>query len=674
MVRRTELPELLSPAGDMQCLYAAVAAGADAVYLVGKSFGARAFAKNFDREELKRAVSYCHLHGVRLFVTVNTLVYDRELPELSDYLEELWTLGVDAIITADLGVIAEAKRRTPNMEIHASTQMSVHNTEGADAAYSLGCVRAVVARELTLENIKSVVKNSKAEIEVFLHGALCVCYSGQCLMSSLVGGRSGNRGECAQPCRLPYGKGDYPLSLKDLSLARHIEALCDSGVASLKIEGRMKSPEYVYTVTSIYRRLLDERRSAEQAEERELRRVFSRDGFTDGYLVGRTEGKMTGVRSERDKEMSREGTERSFEPKKAKVTARVEIKRDTPAKMELFLGERRACAIGDIPAVAINAPLTKEAVKARLSKMGNTLLSLSEEDIDLSLEDGLNMSPSALNALRREASEKMESFSRAPSGIAPYTKTKSNTVAKKLTSALFLDGEALKGITPDALKPFEAVFLPLWQADGRIGAANGVSVPPVIFDTEWEEVEKMLKKARTDGYEYALVGNLGHIERVRSHGFKIIGDFRLNITNCAARAAYEALGFEDMILSPELTLPMSRDIGGGVIVYGRIPLMLTERCFMRENFGCQNCAHCALTDRTGAKFPMMREYPHRNIILNSAITYMGDKRSELSAAGIRRAHFIFSTETPNEIRDAVTAYERSAPLRCTSPIRRMGKR
>ena len=674
MIRRTKLPELLSPAGDMQCLYAAVAAGANAVYLGGKSFGARAFAKNFDGEELKRAVSYCHLHGVKLYVTVNTLVYDKELPELSDYLEELWTVGVDAIITADLGVVAEAKRRTPNMEIHASTQMSVHNTDGADAAYSLGCVRAVVARELTLENIKSVVKNSKAEIEVFLHGALCVCYSGQCLMSSLVGGRSGNRGECAQPCRLPYGKGDYPLSLKDLSLAKHIEALCDAGIASLKIEGRMKSPDYVYTVTSIYRRLLDEQRSATEGEAYELRRAFSRDGFTDGYLVGRTESKMTGVRSERDKEISRERGERTFEPKRARVTARVEIKRGAPAKMELFLGERRVSAIGDAPAEAINAPLTAEAVKARLSKMGNTLLSLSEEDIELTLEDGLNMSPSAINALRREAAERMECFTRESNGTAPYTKRKINAVGKRLTTALFFGVEAFKRLCAEDVAQFDAIFLPLWQAYEYKGAANGVYIPPVIFDTEWQEVSEMLKKAKECGYKYALVGNVGHIERIRSFGFEVIGDFRLNITNCVTRGAYSSLGLSDAILSPELTLPMTRDIDGGVIVYGRVPLMLTERCFMRENFGCQNCAHCALTDRTGAKFPMIREYPHRNIILNSAITYMGDKRSELTMAGIRHTHFIFSTETASEIKEAIRAYENGEPLRTNTPIRRMGKR
>ncbi|MBO5945442.1 MAG: U32 family peptidase, partial [Clostridia bacterium] len=211
---------------------------------------------------------YCHLHGVRIYVTVNTLVNDLELEALSDYAAYLYKIGIDAVICADLGAIREIRRRVPDLEIHASTQMSVHNVSGAKAAYELGCTRVVPARELSLENIKTMVENTPTEIEIFLHGALCVCHSGQCLFSSLVGGRSGNRGECAQPCRLPYNGGKYPLSLKDLSLAEHIPAIIESGVSSLKIEGRMKSPEYVYAVTKIYRTLLDEGRAATLGEMR----------------------------------------------------------------------------------------------------------------------------------------------------------------------------------------------------------------------------------------------------------------------------------------------------------------------------------------------------------------------------------------------------------------------
>lgn len=241
MRRKSELPELLAPAGSFEALVAAVEAGADAVYIGAKRFGARAYAKNFDTGEISRALSYCRLWGVRLYVTLNTLITDREMDEAIELACELYKIGVDALIVADLGLIREIRRRLPDFELHASTQMSVHNTKGADEAYRLGCARVVPARELSQDNIRKITENSPAEVEVFLHGALCVSFSGQCLFSSLVGGRSGNCGECAQPCRLPYN-GKYPLSLSDLSLAAHIPELIELGVSSLKIEGRMKSP------------------------------------------------------------------------------------------------------------------------------------------------------------------------------------------------------------------------------------------------------------------------------------------------------------------------------------------------------------------------------------------------------------------------------------------------
>ena len=276
MRRKDNLPELLAPAGDFECLVAAVKGGADAVYIGGKMFSARAYAKNFDVDEIKRAVTYCHLHRVKLYVTMNILIFGSELSEAVAFAKELYRAGVDALIVADVGLICALRREVPDFELHASTQMSVNNSIGADLAYDLGCTRVVLARELSGKNMKDVTEKCKAETEVFLHGALCVCHSGQCLFSSMIGGRSGNRGECAQPCRLPYNNGKYILSLSDLSLAEHITELIDSGVASLKIEGRMKSPDYVYTVTSIYRRLLDENRNSSKAENSKLERAFSR--------------------------------------------------------------------------------------------------------------------------------------------------------------------------------------------------------------------------------------------------------------------------------------------------------------------------------------------------------------------------------------------------------------
>ena len=295
----TDLPELLAPAGSPEALAAAIRAGADAVYLGSTQFGARAFAKNFDRPALKQAVVDAHAAGVRVYLTVNTLITDRQMRAAMDLVAYAYEVGVDALIVADWGLAELCRENYPDFPLHASTQCSGHNSHAAKWLADHGFSVMVAARELSADNLRMLVKNSPIPIEVFVHGALCVSASGQCLFSSIVGGRSGNRGECAQPCRMQYNN-KTPLSLKDLSLATHIPELIEMGVASLKIEGRMKSPDYVYRVTSIYRRLLDERRAATPAEIAALEAVFSRQGFTDGYFVGET-SQMNGVRSEADK-------------------------------------------------------------------------------------------------------------------------------------------------------------------------------------------------------------------------------------------------------------------------------------------------------------------------------------------------------------------------------------
>ena len=669
MRRKSELPELLAPAGSFEALVAAVEAGADAVYVGGKRFGARAYAKNFDAEELSRALSYCRLNGVRLYVTVNTLLSDREIDDALAYAAELYSIGVDALIVADLGLLSEIHRRLPDFELHASTQASVHDTRGAEETYRLGCVRCVPARELSREDIKSLVDNSSAEIEVFLHGALCVSYSGQCLFSSLVGGRSGNRGECAQPCRLPYN-GKYPLSLTDLSLAEHIPELIDLGVSSLKIEGRMKSPSYVYTVTRIYRRLLDEKRNARPEEIAELRRAFSRGGFTDGYFVGNKEKKMTGVRSEEDKSESRESELSGFEIKKHAVSCSAKIRLGEPSEMTLSDGERTVTVCGEIPAVAQNSPLTEASVKERLCKMGNTLLSLKAEDITLELDEGVNLPPSAINALRRLSAEAFENFSRPQKAMAPY---KANGKRfEPLKTAEFFSSGVLSALSSKELSLFDITFVPLCSDDKELSLSKGVSIPPIVFDSEREEVLSRLENAKKCGVMYALVNNIGHISLAKEVGLIPFGGHRLNITNSASRSVYELLGIQRSVLSPELTLPQARDVGGSLTVLGRIPLMLTERCFIKENFGCQRCGSAAFTDRKGERFPIMRESGHRNVIFNSALTYMGDRKGELSSFFINGEHFLFTTETPADVKRLCAAYRKEAAL--PERIRRIGRR
>ena len=674
MFRKNKLPELLAPAGDMSCLYAAVAAGADAVYLGGKRFGARAFAKNFDMDELRLAVGYCHLHGVKLYVTLNTLIEDREMAEAVEYAAELYRMGVDALIVCDLGVMSEIRRYVPDLELHASTQMSVHNTLGVREAGYFGATRVVLARELSLADIKSAVDNSDCEIEVFLHGALCVCYSGQCLFSSMVGGRSGNRGECAQPCRLPYNNGKYPLSLKDLSLADHIPELIESGVASLKIEGRMKSPDYVYTVVSIYRRLLDEGRAATRFENDQLRRAFSRGGFTDGYFTGKIADGMTGIRSESDKQESKSLVIGSFEPQKIPVRATVSLRLGEPSRMTLTDGKRSVTAEGMIPSVAERSPLTPEGVRGRLAKMGNTLLSLDEEDIELYLDENINLPPSALNALRREAAELLQ-FPRRPLDMEEYTPSERIPSGEDMYTASFTSEQSFLNATRNiraAISAFDVIFLPHTASIESIRRAGGVYLPPVIFDSQMEGLLEELKNIRKAGVMYALVSNIGQIGITKSLGFKIIGDFRLNVTNGESKRAYRNIGVEHLILSPELTLPQARDIGGGIITYGRIPLMITERCFIGENFGCDRCNKAALTDRKGEKFPIIREWEHRNIILNSLPTYMGDRRDELAAYRLHSAHLIFTIEGDEEVSFILRSHHEHSPL--PRRVRRVGRR
>lgn len=661
MRRKSKLPELLAPAGSEEALYAAVAAGADAVYLGGRSFGARAFAENFDEEQMRRAVRYAHLHGVKVYVTVNISIYDRELCEAAEYCASLYRMGVDAVIAADVGLISLLRRRLPALEVHASTQMSLHNTEGVRFAAALGATRAVVARELPLAEIRRVTKESPLEIEVFLHGALCVSHSGQCLFSSLVGGRSGNRGECAQPCRLPYnGEGRYPLSLRDLCLASHIRELCDAGVASLKIEGRMKSADYVYRVTRIYRTLLDEGRDATEAELCELSRIFSRSGATDGYFIGHPERRMTGVRTEEDKAATRALGEERFAPLRVSVRARAVFALDLPSALTLYGKKGCVTVYGDTPQPAQNAPLQAEDLKARLGKMGNTFLSLAKEDIEVSLEAGINLPPSSINALRRAAAEAYETCDR-DAALLPCERATA-PLKERLTTACFFDVRALCAMSEEALSFFDVIFVSLFDYAAAAGRANGVALPPVLFDGAWEAAHRTLLAAEAAGARYALVSNPSALSLLSGTRLLPIGDFRLNVTNRESAAHYAACGVGRLILSPELTLPMLRDIGGGAIVYGRIPLMLTERCFVRENGGCDQCGHFAFVDRRGKRFSVLREAEHRNLILNSVVTYMGDRAAALDAAGILHRHFLFTVESAREISEVIDAFRNGRTL------------
>lgn len=677
-ISENRLPELLSPAGSLKALEAAIDGGADAVYFGASSFNARIGAENFSETSLERAIDLCHTYGVKAYLTLNTLVYDRELANYLKTAEMAYKKGIDALIVADLGGAALLHRELPELPLHASTQMSGHNVEAATLLASLGFSRMVLARETPEKDIKIFVEKSPIEAEVFIHGALCVSHSGQCLFSSLVGGRSGNRGECAQPCRLPYGsKNNYPLSLRDLCLAKHIPTLIDYGVASLKIEGRMKSPEYVREVTAIYRSLLDRRCGASDYEMRELASIFSRDGFTDGYFTSSISRSMLGTRSEKDKQASRKLVPFDKITRKIPITLTAEFYPNSPSSLTLSMGDVCVTAKGETPMAAINVPMTEEIVSKNLTKFGNTPFAV--EKIKITVCDGLMLPVSSLNSLRREATAML---------IAALTDTAKRDISvsyniarhslhseyKAIKSAHFFRADML---TKKSLLYFDRIYMPLGEfcdkfnkisadikfTDGK--TEYGVALPPVIFDSERAEACLSAKKAADLGAKYALVENVGQLQVAKEAGLIPVADFRFNICNSESAQMCDELGFESFILSPELTLPRMRDIinlkaGGSAIVYGRIPLMLLEKCVTKEVGGCSSCGtdKASLVDRKGVAFPILREAKHRSVVCNSLPTFMADKQSLLSKYAIRSHHFIFTVENKTEVDRVIESYRK----------------
>ena len=390
--------ELLAPAGGYEALIAAVQSGADAVYMGFGAFNARRSAKNFTDEEFASAVEYCHLRGVRVFLTLNTLLTDRELEKAADTLRKASDMGVDAVLVQDWGLLTLARETVPDLPIHASTQMSLFTLGGAREAEKLGMERVVLARELSRDQVAEICAGCGAEIEIFGHGALCMCYSGQCEMSAVLGQRSGNRGACAQPCRLPYGVnapcgGDYPLSLKDANLSDYLQDMERMGVACLKLEGRMKRPEYVAVVTGIYRRLLDEQRRPTAAESAALEQAFSRSGFTDGYWLGRKGRAMFGTRPENAPEpkelfaQARAVYENGKENRKIPVNLRMTVRRGEPVRLGGACAVRNGVtfvlATGEMPEEARNRAVTAEELRQRLAKTGGTVFAADQIEIEL---------------------------------------------------------------------------------------------------------------------------------------------------------------------------------------------------------------------------------------------------------------------------------------------------
>ncbi len=662
------MSELLSPAGSSEALEAAIEGGADAVYFGAVGFNARKNARNFTEQEMREAIALAHTYGVRVYVTQNTLICDREQKDYLSAAESALAAGADALIVADIGGAAEIHRRFPKAHLHASTQMSGHCVAAAERLAKLGFSRMVCAREMSFADISHFTAASPIEAEVFVHGALCVCHSGQCLFSSVVGGRSGNRGECAQPCRLPYS-GSYPLSLRDLALARHIPELIAAGVASFKIEGRMKSPEYVRDVTAVYRRLIDENRPATDEEMRELAAVFSRGGFTDGYFTGHIGHAMLGIRSDADKEASRTLLPFRGITKKRPVEMTAEFRADRESVLTLRCGNFTASATGMVPLKAETAPMTDESVSRSLSRLGNTPFSPGK--LHLVLDEGLMLPVSALNALRRQATDKLLAAMQSLPPLVRCDTAEAPSPAPRISfrSAVFRSPDQ---IPPSAKDWFDHIYLPPQVYDG---SCDGVVLPPVIFDSEREKMTGLLKHAAAQGARHALVGNLGHLDLALEAGLVPHGDFRLNVTNTASASLLTSLGFADVVLSPELTLPQARDIPGAtaLIVYGRLPLMILEKCVGKEIGSCKACTagQNVLVDRRGIRFPVLREWEHRSVIFNSLPTCLSDRMDSVRTAGIAGEHYIFSTETRADCDAVIKAFRDGTPL--GTEVRRLNR-
>ena len=673
--------ELLAPAGSMEALRAAVCNGADAVYLGADTFNARINARNFSAADLQEAVVYCHVRGVKVHLTLNTLVLDREMPRAAELIRLAASCGVDAFIVQDLGMVSLCRQLAPDVPIHASTQMSIHSLEGVMEAAALGCSRVVLARELPAEEIAHICKRSPVEIEVFVHGALCMCYSGQCYLSSVIGRRSGNRGQCAQPCRLPYGYGRfestrYPLSLKDNCLAGELDELRRMGVASIKIEGRMKRPEYVAIVTRAYRTVLNGGKLT-PSDLQELETAFSRQGFTDGYFRGQTGSDMFGRRQEgedtADLFASARATYEQGEPQRIGVRFYAMIRRGEPAQLAVEDPDGNLCrARGPVPEQAVYRSLTPQDLEQQLKKTGGTPYLCTA--VRSSLDPDLMLPASAINAMRRDVIAELTAKRgrAAPAHLNAYDEPpRYDGIAgePQLTIAVRTAGQITSRML--SMKP-TVLYVPLSELAEHPDLPQRVSVetqlaailPRVIWSGELAPVARQLRTVYEMGVRQVLAGNLGQLHIARAAGFAVRGDFGLNIVNSRAMRYLREQGLDSQLLSFELTLPQIRDISKAVpaelLIYGRLPLMLMENCVMKNRTGICACqtGTIRLVDRVGEEFPIVKDPGTcRNVLLNGKKLYLLDKKDALRGMGLWALRLQFTTENPGEIDKVLMDYQ-----------------
>ena len=676
--------ELLAPAGSMEALHAAVQNGANAVYLGCGMFNARQSAKNFTPQTLVEAVKYCHIRGVAVHLTLNTLVSDREMKELCELIRHAAVSGVDAFIVQDLGVVQLCRQIAPSVPIHGSTQMTIHSLAGVQLCAAWGMSRVVLSRELSRDEIAKICAQSPIEIEVFGHGALCMCYSGQCYLSAAIGGRSGNRGRCAQPCRQSYGYGrwenKYPLSLKDNCLVSYVKELEALGVASLKLEGRMKRPEYVATVTNVYRRAIDEGRVSPLMKE-QLMTAFNREGFTDDYYRGQTGPQMFGTRKDekengawlKEARATYEGVENPLVDVKFRAVV-------SAASSSLSVADEsgNVCTVaGPMPEIARTVQLESAVLAQRLSKTGGTPYRCVE--VRTQVEPGLVLSASAINSMRRDALNQLTAIRgrrEQPQTFRP--RRFSQVPGPKGMPGLSVQITEKAQLTQKLLK-LETVMLyvPLHILDKDAGltaqllkrGAVAAVLPRIIHDDEMPRIRASLMRLQEQGLTDVLVGNLGHLIPMRELGLRIRGDFGLNIYNSGAVDMTRKLEFASTMLSFEMTMPQIRDVSKStpceLLVYGRMPLMVTENCLFYNRSGECTCnrAGLKLTDKTGAEFPVIKDGEScRSVVLNGKKLSWLDRQEDLQRLGLWATRLYFTTENPAEVDRVLSSYIHADPF------------
>ena len=719
--------ELLAPAGSLKTLKAVIHAGADAVYLGGSMFGARAYANNFNEEELLEAIRFGHIHGRKIILAVNTLLKEYELGQLYDYLRPYYEAGVDAVIVQDMGVMEFIKTHFPNLPIHTSTQMTITNVEGARLLKEQGVERVVTAREMSLEEIQRIHDEVGVELESFIHGALCYCYSGQCLFSSIIGGRSGNRGRCAQPCRLSYevlqgeksltGHHATPiLSLKDMCTLPFLYELADHGVYSFKIEGRMKTPEYAAGVVSIYRKYMDSyldgsRIPVEKKDIRALLELGNRGGFTNGYYYHHNDSDMLSGESashNKSEGVLQDNIRREYVDTelKEKIKGKLILNKECPAKIEVQYGKIKVSYQGDMVLVAQNRPLTKEVVTEKITKTGNTPFVF--ENLEVTMDDDIFMPVNQLNQLRRGALEALEEVLLKPyertlpelvetSSAETDRQTTGNAIKEKQISGqslsqtsgqqsagsstevrvLIEDAEQLPAVLKAdfvdtvyldcMLYTRENLICKLSEDIDRVHASGKKEfyVFPFIFRQQtslfYEKIMPELKKLPLDGIMVRSLDEIAFVKEWGNGNWQMVSDSNLYTYSNEAAEYFYRLGMIQDTIPVELNrkeILRRENSRSEMIIYGRLPLMITAQCIHKNTLGCMHQPKVLnLKDRYSVHFPVKNFCSEcYNVIYNSLPVCLFKEDVTVKKIAPAAVRLSFTTETEEETEQILTIY------------------